>query len=1469
MTRLFAHRFRHRSLLLACISGIAASASAQTLVLDPIGTGGSVTITGSGGPPASSVELFKNGTSVGSFTTTGFGQFSIPNISAAANDQFYVAAGQVWNFNTAGNTEGWNALAGDASVVSNGTWKQTNSTSTDMSINLYGDGVIKTRARVLEVKMRFQGAGSRNCSVIMQTAGPNGVAGGGDDPQSTIVNVLSLQATTSFQTFVFDLGIDHNGAVTCWLDGTAPINVNLYIPGCATGDSVEVDSIRLTESLRWEFESTGDLAEWQPNANTTLFATNVGTLRMNANASGSVAMSRPFRLIGSTWFTKMETRFRQVSANNPNLIYWNYFSNPSAFGTGGRQVLGTVANGSYQIVSINLTNAPTYGNNWTNGGGATLNFSQEAYQGLFATTAGEFTEVDYIRLLPRSPYGPSPTVVATGIAVAPAYYISSGGGSDAATGRDSANPWATFTNLDGLILGAGTTVNLKRGDTWNNKRLRLTGRGVAGSPVTLTAYGTGPSPIITGINLTNAPCIQWENPSYVRIEGMDCRAAKIGIYLRYTGGNVNGTGEMFRNTNVVVTCCNFQNMNTKWSAADGSVTVVSPFELSWGTGIWIGGNVPTGGAATNTPILDDLSVTYCGFKDVSVGMSMNFYYPPIYKSRFTNVRFEDSWVTGCEAGSFAFFYVEGGRAQRVDTWLGGTNFYATGTTAGFIQHSTNVSIFDCEFAGNKRVATEHDGVGFDYEGNTDKITFTNNVIHDNDGAGLLLLSSVAGNTGMAINANTYWNNARNPLNSTENVELRGNVSSSGSFSNNGVYRGAANVIGTPGIYDNPALFAGYTGGSTTRTSVLYSAVSGRPTLWNFTSTVEGWGNQNQWTGFAASGGALVGTSAGGDPYVESAATWVNTRERRWVLVRMSQTAGTLGQVFFQTETDATFTGDKAATFTIIPDGVMRDYIVDMGQSAKYRGVVTKWRLDPTDTAGSTMAIDSFTAQNAPYLASVTAVSPRVLDLRFNQAMLADGGTFNVANYTLSGAGQGTVSSQPSSVSLISTTNGPVYRLTWNSGDMNGNTAILTAATATDARGVPLWNGSQIGFTGIAPLSVSVSPANTNAQCGSGVTFTANFTGTPTPTLQWYNNSTNAIANATNATLTLSGLTAAQNGNWSVIASNSSGLVTNFSTLTVVDTLPPVVTLLGGNPLTNQCHAPFTDPGATASDVCAGSLSVTTNSTVNTNTVGSYSIKYIATDPSGNSTTNTRTVVVVDTLSPVVTLLGGNPLTNQCHTPFTDPGATASDVCAGSLSVTTNNTVNTNTVGSYSIKYIATDPSGNSTTNTRTVVVMDTIAPAITCSTNILIVTTNLAGANVSFTVTAADACDPSPTVVCTPASGSLFPLGTNTVNCYTYDASLNTNICSFTVTVIPASAVAPTVVFGPTITNGQFVVRYLGYPGFEYTVEATDVLPATWIKKSNHLAPTNDLGNGVGVFEFSESASASTNRFFRAVYPAY
>lgn len=57
------------------------------------------------------------------------------------------------------------------------------------------------------------------------------------------------------------------------------------------------------------------------------------------------------------------------------------------------------------------------------------------------------------------------------------------------------------------------------------------------------------------------------------------------------------------------------------------------------------------------------------------------------------------------------------------------------------------------------------------------------------------------------------------------------------------------------------------------------------------------------------------------------------------------------------------------------------------------------------------------------------------------------------------------------------------------------------------------------------------------------------------------------------------------------------------------------------------------------------------------------------------------------------------------------------------------------------------------------------------------------GAVVTFTVTATDDTDPDPTVVCEPASGTLFPIGDTTVECTATDDAGNTTTAQFTVTV--------------------------------------------------------------------------------------
>jgi uncharacterized repeat protein (TIGR01451 family) len=167
-------------------------------------------------------------------------------------------------------------------------------------------------------------------------------------------------------------------------------------------------------------------------------------------------------------------------------------------------------------------------------------------------------------------------------------------------------------------------------------------------------------------------------------------------------------------------------------------------------------------------------------------------------------------------------------------------------------------------------------------------------------------------------------------------------------------------------------------------------------------------------------------------------------------------------------------------------------------------------------------------------------------------------------------------------------------------------------------------------------------------------------------------------------------------------------------VTVVDTTPPIITLNGASPMTVECHTSFTDPGATAFDSCdANSVPVSASGSVNPDVVGTYSITYTASDSGGRTATVVRTVNVVDTTAPLVTLNGPSAVTVECHTVYTDAGASASDSCAGSVSLSSTSDVNVNAPGTYHVVWSATDPSGNTGTATRTVTVVDTIPPTMT------------------------------------------------------------------------------------------------------------------------------------------------------------
>ena len=79
-----------------------------------------------------------------------------------------------------------------------------------------------------------------------------------------------------------------------------------------------------------------------------------------------------------------------------------------------------------------------------------------------------------------------------------------------------------------------------------------------------------------------------------------------------------------------------------------------------------------------------------------------------------------------------------------------------------------------------------------------------------------------------------------------------------------------------------------------------------------------------------------------------------------------------------------------------------------------------------------------------------------------------------------------------------------------------------------------------------------------------------------------------------------------------------------------DSKGPEITLKGEATITIKVGATFIDPGATAKDDQDGDLTskITTSGTVDTSTVGSYTIVYSVSDSAGNKSTKKRTVKVV-------------------------------------------------------------------------------------------------------------------------------------------------------------------------------------------------------------------------------------------------
>ncbi len=245
----------------------------------------------------------------------------------------------------------------------------------------------------------------------------------------------------------------------------------------------------------------------------------------------------------------------------------------------------------------------------------------------------------------------------------------------------------------------------------------------------------------------------------------------------------------------------------------------------------------------------------------------------------------------------------------------------------------------------------------------------------------------------------------------------------------------------------------------------------------------------------------------------------------------------------------------------------------------------------------------------------------------------------------------------------------------------------------------------------------------------------------------------------------------------------------FTTAAIANT-PPVL-VLPASPViaeaTSSLGAAVTF-SVSATDVQDGTApAIATPASGSVFPIGDTTVSVSATDSAGATTTGSFVVRVQDTTAPTLTVPG--PIVAEATSAA---GAVvtfsvgATDAVSAVTPVATPASGSVFPIGTTMVSVSAVDAAGNPSTASFTVTVQDTTPPVVTAPANITVIAANAAGSVVSFSVSANDSVDGALTATASPASGSLFPIGTTLVNVSATDSSTNVGSASFTVTVEPS-----------------------------------------------------------------------------------
>ena len=363
----------------------------------------------------------------------------------------------------------------------------------------------------------------------------------------------------------------------------------------------------------------------------------------------------------------------------------------------------------------------------------------------------------------------------------------------------------------------------------------------------------------------------------------------------------------------------------------------------------------------------------------------------------------------------------------------------------------------------------------------------------------------------------------------------------------------------------------------------------------------------------------------------------------------------------------------------------------------------------------------------------------------------------------------------------------VTSVVWTATDASGNTSTCTTAITVADTTTP----------------VMTCAANTTRYVAAGsCTYTVQGTEFDPSVIE--NCTINFVINSFNGSSTLAGAVLPIGNTWVVwgVQDNAGNTTSCATTITVVDTLDPVITCVANatrNTVPGSCvyFAQGTEFDATFTDNCSGGsitndingLSTLDGENFNT---GSSVVTWTATDASGNTSTCTTTITVVDNEAPTITCqdytlaLASDGLGNVSEINVLDD---YSDNCTNNGALLYSfvpQTFDCSNLGANTVTVTVTDASGNASMCTSTVTVVDTTAPVITCPADqsVLVSTSNtytLPDYVANGSVSATDNCSSGSGLTYTqsPADGTTLGVGTHTISVTSEDESGNTDTCSF------------------------------------------------------------------------------------------